>query len=219
MKKILCTIPLAALAVVAATPALAHHPLAGEAMTTFTHGLLSGIGHPLLGFDHLFFIIAVGVAALYTGRALIAPLGFVVAMLAGVGIVMAGIQLPLVEPVIAVSLVILGGLVMMGKALRLPVAIALFAGLGLFHGWAFGESLAGNEGGASASVAIGYLIGLAAIQWGVAVAAGFAVVKFWNAVTADSVQARLVGGVVAGVGMFLTLEVVEGAAFSALGLG
>lgn len=219
MKQISYATPLAILATLAATPALAHHPLAGEPMTTFVHGMLSGIGHPLLGFDHLFFIIAVGVAALYTGRALIAPLGFVAGVLAGVGVVMAGIQLPMVEPVIALSLVVLGGLIMMGKALRLPVAVALFAGLGVFHGWAFGESLAGNEGGAVASVAVGYLIGLAAIQWGVAVASGFAVVKFWNAVTADSVQTRIAGGVVAGVGMFLTLEVLEGAAFSALGLG
>ena len=47
----------------AAAPALAHHPLGGMPMETFTHGVLSGIGHPLLGFDHLFFVIAMGVAA------------------------------------------------------------------------------------------------------------------------------------------------------------
>ena len=28
-------------------PALAHHPLAGQPMTTFTEGMLSGIGHPV----------------------------------------------------------------------------------------------------------------------------------------------------------------------------
>ena len=56
MKRILATAALA----LTATPALAHHPLAGAPMETFTHGMLSGIGHPILGFDHLFFIIAVG---------------------------------------------------------------------------------------------------------------------------------------------------------------
>ena len=31
------------------TPALAHHPLGGMPMETFAHGVLSGVGHPLLG--------------------------------------------------------------------------------------------------------------------------------------------------------------------------
>ena len=70
MKKYL--IGLSAIAA-SATPALAHHPLGGLPMETFTQGVLSGIGHPLLGFDHLFFVIAVGIAALYTGRAKLAP--------------------------------------------------------------------------------------------------------------------------------------------------
>jgi len=73
-----------ALALLATTaPALAHHPLAGQPMETFTQGLLSGIGHPLLGFDHLFFVIAVGVAALYTGFARTAPAAYIAAMLVG----------------------------------------------------------------------------------------------------------------------------------------
>ncbi|MGB0926172.1 MAG: HupE/UreJ family protein, partial [Pikeienuella sp.] len=68
---------IASAAAMAATPALAHHPLGGMPMETFAHGVLSGIGHPLLGFDHLFFVLAVGVAALFTGRALTAPLAFI----------------------------------------------------------------------------------------------------------------------------------------------
>ena len=35
----------------------AHHPLAGKEMTTFLDGLLSGLGHPILGIDHFFFIL------------------------------------------------------------------------------------------------------------------------------------------------------------------
>lgn len=200
-------------------PASAHHPLGGMPMTTFGHGLLSGVGHPILGFDHLFFVVAVGVAALYTGRAFTAPLSFVAAMLAGVGLVVSGITLPLVEPVIAISLVVLGGLVMTGRALALPIACALFAGLGLFHGWAFGETLAGQEGGAPMVVTVGYLIGLAGTQWAIAVGAGQVVAQIWKASSAESVPARLTGAVVAGVGAFLTLEVMEGVAFSALGIG
>lgn len=209
----------AAALIALATPALAHHPLAGAPMTTFTHGLLSGVGHPILGFDHLFFIVAVGIASVFTGRALLAPLAFVVAMLAGVMLVVNGVVLPMVEPVIAASLLILGALIARGQALSLRTAAALFAVLGVFHGWAFGETLAGNEGGAAMAIAAGYLIGLAATQWAIAVAAGFAISKLWNAATADAVAARVAGGVVAGVGAFLVLEVAEGAAFAALGIG
>ncbi len=202
-----------------ATPALAHHPLAGAPMETFAHGVLSGVGHPILGFDHLFFIAAVGVASVFTGRAFLAPLAFVAAMLVGVLLCVVPVTLPMVEPVIAVSLLALGALIARGKALSLAVAAPLFAGLGLFHGWAFGETIAGQEGGYAMSVLVGYLIGLAATQWAIAVASGYAVSKIWGAATADAVPARMAGAVVAGVGAFLVLEVVEGAAFAALGIG
>ena len=62
--------------VLSASPAYAHHPLGGMPMETFTHGLLSGIGHPILGFDHLFFVVIVGIAALFTGGPRTAPLGW-----------------------------------------------------------------------------------------------------------------------------------------------
>lgn len=205
--------------VLAATPALAHHPLGGMPMTTFTHGVLSGIGHPLLGFDHLFFIVAMGVAAALTGARYLAPLAYVAAMLAGVGLILVGVELPLVEPAIALSLLILGGLLAMGGGLSLPLAAALFAVAGLFHGWAFGESLAGQEGGAAPAVTIGYLLGLAAVQYAIAVVAGLAVTALGRAASAADMAPRLAGATVMGVGAFLTLEVVEGMAFAALGIG
>ena len=210
---------LAAALALTATPALAHHPLAGAPMETFTHGVLSGIGHPILGFDHLFFIIAVGIAAVFTGRSLTAPLGYVVGMLAGVALILGGVALPAVELVIALSLLIVGAILMTGRGLALPTALVLFGLLGVFHGWAFGVSLAGQEAGMGGGVIVGYLIGLAVTQWLIAIAAGYAMRKVWGAVSADAIQSRLAGGLVAGVGAFLVLEAAEGAAFSALGLG
>ena len=47
--------------------AFAHHPLNGMPMETFLHGVLSGIGHPLLGSDHLAFILLVGLVAFGLG--------------------------------------------------------------------------------------------------------------------------------------------------------
>ena len=202
----------------AATPAMAHHPLAGAPMETFSHGLLSGIGHPVLGFDHLFFIVAVGIAALYTGRALTAPLGYLAGMIGGIVLILNGVALPAVEVVIAASLVIAGALLMTGRAMSLMLCMGLFGVLGLFHGWAFGESLAAQEAGVGGGVIVGYLIGLFAVQWAIAVAAGWVVARL-GATTADAIQARLAGGLVAGAGLFLVLEAAEGAAFAALGLG
>lgn len=200
-----------------ASPAFAHHPLAGAPMETFGHGILSGIGHPVLGFDHLFFIVAIGIAAAYTGRLLMAPLGYVAGMLAGVGLILAGVALPAVEVVIACSLLVAGVVLMMGRKLALPVYMALFGLLGLFHGWAFGAALAGQEGGAALSVTIGYLLGLAVVQWGIAVAAGWTIKRV--AASAGQMAPRLAGGMVAGAGLFLVLEAAEGAALAALGLG
>ena len=212
------TLSLAAVAALVAGPALAHHPLNGAPMETFAHGLLSGVGHPVLGFDHLFFIVAVGVAAVYTGRALLAPLAFIAAMLGGTVLSSAGVELAVTEQAIALSLLALGGVVMAGRALSLPVAAVLFAGLGVFHGLAYGGALAGIEGGAPTGVFAGYLIGLAVTQYLIAIAAGWAVARLWNAATADAVPARLTGALVAGVGLFLCLEVAEGLAFDALGI-
>ena len=44
-------------------PAAAHHPMGGKLPTTALEGLLSGLGHPVIGPDHLAFIIAIGIAA------------------------------------------------------------------------------------------------------------------------------------------------------------
>ncbi len=120
MKKTL-TVALA----LAATPALAHHPLGGLPMETFAHGLLSGIGHPVLGFDHLFFVALVGIAALFTAHRLTAPAAYIGAMLAGCGLMYAGVALPLTETVIALSLLVLGGIVLSGRALTLTPAAGL----------------------------------------------------------------------------------------------
>ena len=50
--------------VLTAVPASAHHIMGGEMPSTFGQGLLSGLGHPVIGPDHLAFLIAVGVATL-----------------------------------------------------------------------------------------------------------------------------------------------------------
>lgn len=215
MKKLVA--PLATLATLAATPAFAHHALGGMPMETFQHGLLSGIGHPILGFDHLFFVLAVGIAAAVAGRIFTAPLAYIGAMLAGVAISVLGAQIGIAETVIALSLVIVGGALATGRGLSPVVAMVLFAGLGLFHGYAFGGSIAEQES-VNGSVLTGYLLGLGITQYMIAVGAGLVAKLVWDAAGHTSVSTRIAGGVVAGVGAFLMLEQLEGAAFAALGI-
>lgn len=205
-----------AIAALAATPAAAHHPLGGLPMETFAQGVLSGIGHPLLGFDHLLFVAVVGIAALFTMRRYASPLAYIIAMLLGTVLMASGIGLPVKEAVIALSLLVVGGVVLSGRALALIPALALFAGFGLFHGSAFGESVAAMESGAGAAVLAGYLIGLGFIQYAIALAAGWIAERFANATRADALNTRLAGAAVAGVGLFLTLEAVEGPVLAAV---
>lgn len=182
-------------------PAAAHHPLEGVAMTTFWHGLLSGVGHPILGYDHLFFVAAVGLAALFTRHPLLAPLYYVAAMGVGVGLAASGIQLPLVELVIVLSLITVGATIASGREV-LPV---VFAAFGLFHGAAFGAVIAGQEA-ALAAVLIGYLIGLAITQWAIAVGVGMAARTLFSVTQPRDTANRLAGAVVLGAGMALLLD-------------
>ncbi len=202
---------------VTTSSAMAHHPLAGKPMESFTDGILSGIGHPILGFDHLFFVIAVGVASLFTGRALTAPLAFVTATLMGVGAIIAGVQLPLVEYIIAFSLIAVGAILLSGQSVGLARILCVFAITGLFHGWAFGETIVGQEI-IHANVLTGYLIGLMLIQWLVAVGAGLFVSSSLKVLDSGDARARVIGGMVAGAGAVFLLEGLETALFSALGL-
>lgn len=201
-----------------AVPAFAHHPLGGAPLETLTDGILSGLGHPLLGFDHLFFVLAIGVAALYTGRAKLATAAYVGAMLMGCLLMSFGLGLPVKEFVIGISLLVVGSLILSGRALGLTPAVGLFAVFGLFHGSAFGDTIAAQEAGASVTVLVGYLGGLGLLQYGLALLAGFVVHNLLQATEAGHIHARLVGAVVAGVGMFLTLENTEGIVFSILGI-
>ena len=200
----LCILALCMLAV----PALAHHPLGGMPMETFAHGVASGVGHPVLGFDHLFFVLAMGIAASFTGARLLAPAAFIAAMLIACVAMYAGLAMPVAEVMIVISLVVIGAVLMSGRALGLTAALALFAGFGLFHGSAFGGSIAGQEGGIGAAVLLGYLIGLGVTQYLLAIAAGWAISRLSTS-EGQAINARLAGAMVAGVGIFLMLEIVE----------
>jgi len=188
--------------------ATAHHPLAGMTMTTFSHGILSGLGHPIIGIDHLFFVAAVGVAAFYARSALLSPVFYLVGVLLGIVVVVTGVQVWFVEGIIAFSLVLLGAIVISGRVMSTGQSRCLFVFLGLFHGYAFGESMVGVES-INASVWMGYLIGLCAIQWVIAVLSGYVFSKSWTQLNSMSLRPRLMGAVSVGVGITFLVEAAE----------
>lgn len=156
-----------ALGLTAAAPALAHHPMGGTTPATLVQGLLSGFGHPIIGIDHLAAIVAVGVLAAALPRAVVLPIAFVLASLVGVAVHVAAIDVPAAELAIAVSVMALGILLLGGVLPRPPVIVTLGAVAGFFHGYAFGESIIGAE----PTPLVAYLVGLAVVQIGIALAA------------------------------------------------
>lgn len=190
----------------AVTPVLAHHPLDGKAVETFAQGLLSGVGHPFLGYDHLFFIALVGIAAVFTTRRFLTPLAYIATMICGCVFAALGNVLPLGELMAALSLLVLGGIMLTGYHLDTGKAIGIFALFGLFHGSAFGSFLASQESQASLAVLIGYLLGLGFTQYLIALAASWICRVGWNVREPGAIQPRLAAALVTGVGLLLTLE-------------
>ncbi len=213
MKKIILT----SLVALLSTPVLAHHPLAGMPMETFAHGLLSGVGHPMLGFDHLFFVTLAGIAAVFTGHRLLSPLVYIAAMAGGCLVTTLWTSVPARELMVALSLLVLGGMLLSGRHFSLSTVLIAFAGFGLFHGAAFGESLASQEAGFGAQVLVGYLLGLGITQYAIALTAAWMCANLWQVSHESAIQPRLAGAMVAGAGLYLTLEHLEGPLLQAIG--
>jgi urease accessory protein len=178
--------------VVTAAPAEAHHMMGGKTPSTFFEGLLSGLGHPVIGIDHLAFIVAIGVAAGVAGLSLAIPVLFIVASALGVAAHVYGVTLPGVEALVAFSVLLVGAVIALGRSVRTPVWGALFAVGGLLHGYAFGESIYGAE----ASPLSAYLLGLAVIQ--AAIVAGVAMLARRSG--GRTLEPRLAGAAIAGIG-------------------
>jgi urease accessory protein len=107
------------------------------------NGLMHGLIHPITGIDHVLVMVAVGaLAARIGGRALwLVPLSFVgVIVVAGI-LGMAGIQVPIAEAGIALSVVVLG--LAIAVRIKLPVlaAIALVGFFAVFHGYIHGAEM------------------------------------------------------------------------------
>jgi len=170
----------------AATPAFAH-----TETVTLSSSFLSGLLHPLTGFDHLLAMIAFG--AWFSLQPKVQhktlPLTLVTMLLVGFGIGVSGFGLPMVEGGILSSVLILGLLVASTTQLKSILALPLTAVFALLHGFAHGSEIA-------ASIAIVFMIGFVLS----CIAVVFATMKL-----SDLMQEKLpLAVILTGIGISLT---------------
>jgi urease accessory protein len=173
--------------------ASAHHVMGGKTPSTFTEGILSGIGHPIIGPDHLAFLVALGIAVGVGRLSFVTPFLFLVAMACGVAAHVAALNIPAAELIVAVSVLIAGVLIAFDRRLTASAWAAIFSIAGFFHGYAYGESIYGAEPTPLAA----YLVGLVVVQTALAIGIAFATRAVW---TASGIGPRLVGAAICGVG-------------------
>ena len=179
------------LAPVLASPALAHHPMESLALAPSpVSGLLSGLAHPLLGPDHLLFLMALGLVGLQRSMRWTMALLVVGLSASALGLWLPG--LPGAEALVSLSLVV-EGLVIAG---RLP-ALSLIPAFAL-HGYVLSASVIGWE---STPIAF-YLLGLLLSQGALLVLSLVAMRRV--SLEIQPTVRQLLAGVMVGIGAAFT---------------
>ena len=168
------------------------HILSGEG------GFLSGLSHPVLGFDHFLAMLSVGILSSQMGSRAIwtVPFTFVLVMAVGAFIGTQNIGLPGVEYGIAISVFVLGFALAMER--KLPTVWAMI-GVGffaMFHGHAHGTEMPKIVD--PLVYAIGFLLGTAGIH-----IAGVLIGVFANKTAKGHAILRYVGAGISGVGVHI----------------
>jgi urease accessory protein len=163
-------IPAAIVATLIAQPAFAHADPSAHASAA------AGFLHPLMGPDHLLAMVAVGVLTTLqprlAGRVAL-PAAFVTGMAAGIALAALGIALPMAEPMILASILVLGAV--LALSIRLPVfgGVAMVGVFGLCHGTAHGVEM-----GSASALPFGLaVLAATALLHGAGAALGSAVVS------------------------------------------
>jgi len=165
----------------------------------FSGGFTAGFLHPILGWDHVAAMVAVGLWGGLLGAPAIwlLPIVFPLVMAIGGAMGIAGVPLPGVEVGIAASAVVLGVLVATGARPPIWVAAIIVGAFAIFHGHAHGTEL--PIAADAMAYAVGFVLGtgllhLTGILFGTATR--------WNT---GRIAVRSLGGAIAVAGMaFLT---------------
>ena len=108
-------------------------------------GFVSGFIHPILGWDHVAAMVAVGLWGAFLGSPAIwvLPVVFPLVMAFGGALGVMGIPIPSIETGIAVSAIVLGAMVALAVRPPLWIAAVLVGVFAIFHGHAHGTELPG----------------------------------------------------------------------------
>ncbi len=108
-----------------------------------TGGFVSGFTHPILGWDHVVAMVAVGLWGAFLGAPAIwlLPVVFPLVMAFGAALGVVGVPVPAVEIGIAGSAVVLGLLIVLAVRLPLWLAGVIVGVFAIFHGYAHGVEL------------------------------------------------------------------------------
>ncbi len=182
-------------------PAAAHHAMGGRMPVNAGEGFLSGLAHPVIGIDHLVFVIAVGLLSAKFVRGWQLPLFFLGTAMLGTGLHLSNVSLPVPEIFVSLSVIALGVILVLGQRLGFAALAGLFAIAGLFHGYAYGEAIFGAE----MTPLVSYLIGFTTIQAAISIA----VYKATH-ITQNPVLTRSYGAIACAIGALFLATSLKG---------
>ncbi|EAQ13700.1 urease accessory protein [Maritimibacter alkaliphilus HTCC2654] len=157
-------------------------------------GFISGFTHPILGWDHVIAMVAVGLWGAFLGKPAIyiLPVVFPLVMAVGGALGVIGVPIPAVEAGIALSGVVLGLLIAFAVRAPLWVAGVIVGVFAIFHGHAHGTEL--PDAANPFAYGIGFVIGTGLLHLG-GIALGLLVGS-----AAGRIVVRAAGALIAAVG-------------------
>lgn len=167
-----------------------------------TGGFSSGFMHPLLGWDHVVAMVAVGLWGAFLGKPSIwiLPVVFPLVMAFGGALGVMGVPLPAVETGIAMSAVVLGAMVAIAARPPIWVAAVVVGAFAIFHGHAHGTELPGAANALAYSVGFVIATGLLHLT-----GIGFGLLVRWPA---GKIAVQAGGGMIALAGMGILAGVI-----------
>lgn len=137
-------------------------------------GFVSGLLHPVLGWDHVAAMVAVGLWGAFLGNPALwlLPVVFPLVMAFGGALGLSGVAVPSVEIGIALSALVLGAMIVLAARPPLWLAGVIVAAFAIFHGHAHGTEL--PEAASPLAYSLGFVIAtgllhLAGISFGLLV--------------------------------------------------
>ncbi|MDX1976416.1 MAG: HupE/UreJ family protein [Pseudanabaenaceae cyanobacterium bins.68] len=191
--------------------AMAHHAMGGKTPQDWVGGLLSGLAHPLIGLDHLSFVVAIGLVSVGQWRGFLLPVAFSLGAIVGTGGYLQGWDLPGAEVMISASVVVFGLILaikyrlddLVNSGLGTGILAAMGAIAGLCHGYAYGEAIVG----AGMMPLVAYLLGFSVTQLAIALGVYGLVARLGGL----SRWLGLAGLAIAGLGVSFVWQAVTGA--------